>query len=161
MCVCVLSRRVPGCPSSIGLTLYSIPQGGPGLCASGECRGERTTTRFQIELMRIPAEESTKTERVLPHLLLDTQMRKELTLPQHMESTLFLSPQIFKDNNNTLRRCLLIQTFKTWSFCPYRAASFALCVCVPAWCTFICPVYACILMRGVCLCVFDFAFLRQ
>ena len=41
VCVCVCSSRVPGCPSSIGLTLYSIPQGGPGLCASGECQGER------------------------------------------------------------------------------------------------------------------------
>lgn len=41
VCVCACSCCVPGCPSSIGLTLYGIPQGGPGLCASGECQGER------------------------------------------------------------------------------------------------------------------------
>lgn len=41
VCLPVCYCRVLGCPSSIGLALYSIPQGGPGLCASGECQGEK------------------------------------------------------------------------------------------------------------------------
>lgn len=54
VCLCACSRpHVPVCPASIGLTLYSIPQGGPALCASGECQGEGT--ELQMLLMDILA----------------------------------------------------------------------------------------------------------
>lgn len=45
-------------------TLYSIPQGGPGLCVSGECQGERTAARFQMQPVQIQTERDRKREKI-------------------------------------------------------------------------------------------------
>lgn len=85
MCVCarVRSPCVPGCPCSIGLTLYSIPQGGPGLCASEECQGEgeqqtaeSNATDADTDRNRVSEGKNTTTKRLLPHVLLGPEVNK-------------------------------------------------------------------------------------
>lgn len=71
LCVCVFSL----CPGMPFLhrphTLYSIPQGGPGLCVSGECQGERENGSTVSNATGVDTErkegENTKIERSLPH----------------------------------------------------------------------------------------------